>query len=234
MAAGLPHPVLLSTIFGLDTIEIAGKTVEFKHVFYTWLVMGLLFTFSFILKGKLKIIPGTTQNLVETVIDGLESFTMSNMGEKHGQKVFPLLCAIFIFIMCQNLLGLIPTCDAPTANINTTAAMALFVFVYYNYIGIKRWGAGYIKHFMGPMPALIPLMLPIEIVSHLSRPLSLALRLFGNIRGEEMVLLLFFILLPVLGTLPIYSLFLLAKVLQAFIFYMLAMIYLQGAMDHAH
>jgi F-type H+-transporting ATPase subunit a len=134
----------------------------------------------------------------------------------------------------QNLLGLVPFFDAPTANINTNAALALFVFLYYNYVGLRRWGPGYIKHFMGPMKALIPLMLPIELISHLARPLSLTLRLFGNIRGEEIVLLLFFAMAPIVATFPIYFLFFIAKCLQAFIFYMLAMIYLQGAMEEAH
>ena len=87
---------------------------------------------------------------------------------------------------------------------------------------------------MGPMLPLAPLMLPIELVSHAARPLSLTLRLFGNIRGEEIVILLFFLMAPIVATLPIYFLFLLAKTLQAFIFYMLTMIYLQGAMEHAH
>ena len=112
--------------------------------------------------------------------------------------------------------------------------MALFVFLYYNYQGIKRWHGHYIHHFMGPMLPLAPFMMILEFISHLARPLSLTLRLFGNIRGEEIVLLLFFLMAPLVSTLPIYFLFLLAKVLQAFIFYMLALIYLKGAMEPAH
>ena len=131
-------------------------------------------------------------------------------------------------------MGLVPGFDAPTANMNTNAAMALFVFCYYNYVGLRNWGPGYIKHFMGPMLPLAPLMLPIEFVSHIARPVSLTLRLFGNIRGEEIVLLLFFSMAPIYATFPTYFLFLIAKTLQAFIFYMLTMIYLQGAMAHAH
>ena len=221
----LEHPVLFSTLLGIGE--------DFKHVFYTWCAMGILFFAGYLLRGKMKLVPTGLQNFFEVVIGGLEEFTVSTIGEK-GRKVYPILCACFLFIVAQNLLGLIPGCDAPTANVNTNAAMALFVFCYYNYLGLRNWGPGYIKHFMGPMLPLAPLMLPIELVSHISRPLSLTLRLFGNIRGEEIVLVLFFIMAPIFGTLPIYFLFLLAKLLQAFIFYMLTMIYLQGAMEHAH
>ena len=106
--------------------------------------------------------------------------------------MFPILANIFIFIWFMNLTGLVPGFDAPTANINTNAAMAVIVFLYYNYWGVRAHGLGYIKHFMGPIPALSPLMLILEIISHCARPLSLTLRLFGNIRGEEIVLVLLF------------------------------------------
>ena len=146
----------------------------------------------------------------------------------------PILATIFLFIATMNYLGLMPGCDAPTANINTNAAMAVFVFAYYNYIGIKTWKAGYIKHFLGPVGFLAPLMLVLETISHLARPLSLTLRLFGNIRGEEIVLILLFMLAPVASTVPMYFLFFLAKSIQALIFFMLTMIYLKGAVEHAH
>lgn len=221
----MEHPVLLSTLLGVPE--------EYKHVFYSWCAMAILFTTGLILRGRMKMVPTGLQNFMEVVIGGLENFTVGTVGEK-GRTIFPLLCGIFLFIIAQNLLGLMPGCDAPTANINTNAAMALFVFCYYNFVGLRRWGPGYIKHFMGPMLPLAPLMLPIELVSHISRPLSLTLRLFGNIRGEEIVLLLFFTMGPIFATLPIYFLFFIAKALQAFIFFMLTMIYLQGAMEHAH
>jgi F-type H+-transporting ATPase subunit a len=217
----------------MDSMTIAGQVVEFKHVFYSWIAMALLFGAGLIVRRRLTLVPGALQNVAETVIDGLEQFTVNTIGEQ-GRRFFPLLCGLFLYILVQNLFGLIPGFDAPTANINTNAAMALSVFLCYNYIGISRWKAGYIKHFMGPVPALAPLMLPLEFISPVARPVSLTLRLFGNIRGEELVLLIFFVLAPLVSTFPIYFLFLLAKTLQAFIFYMLAMMYLQGAMEHVH
>ncbi len=239
MAAGLPHPFLLSTIFDMNQITLFGQVVEFKHVFYTWVGMAVLFAVGFVIKRNIKTVPGTLQNIFEALIEALENFILSNMGDK-GKRFVPLLVGIFIFVFGMNIMGLIPGCDAPTASLNTTVAIALFVFLYYNYIGIKSWGAHYVNHFTGSNKALIPLMFPIEIISHLARPLSMSLRLFGNIFGEEMTLLIFFsfgasIYVGVLvGTVPIYFLFLLAKSLQAFILFILAMIYIQGAVEHAH
>ncbi len=219
------HPLLFSQFFGFNESN--------KHLFYTWLAMAILFSIGLMLRGRMRLVPTGLQNFCEVLIGGLEDFTVATVGEQ-GRKIFGIICAIFLFVLVQNIMGLVPGCDAPTANINTNAAMALSVFVYYNYVGLRRWGPGYIKHFMGPMLPLAPLMLPIELVSHCARPLSLTLRLFGNIRGEEIVLMLFFFMAPVFSTLPIYFLFFIAKSLQAFIFFMLTMIYLQGAMEHAH
>ncbi len=231
--SAMTHPILLSSALGLDQITLGGQVLATKHIFYTWLAMGILFIVSLLARRRLTLVPGGMQNFFEALIGGLENFTVDNIGEK-GRKVFHILCGIFLFILVQNMLGLVPGCDAPTANINTNAAMALFVFCYYNFVGIRCWGPKYIKHFMGPMLPLAPLMLPLEFISHLARPLSLTLRLLGNIYGEETVLVLFFGLAPIIGTLPIYFLFGIAKALQAFIFFMLTMIYLGGAMDHAH
>ncbi|GAB7079174.1 F0F1 ATP synthase subunit A [Megalodesulfovibrio paquesii] len=234
MAGGLPHPVLFANLTGVnDALSHALGVKSAVHIFYTWVAMAILFGIALVLRGKLKMVPSGLQNVMETVVGGLENFVVENVGED-GRKVFGPLCVIFVFILVQNLLGLVPGCDAPTANVNTNAAMALTVFIYYNAIGIMRWGPGYIKHFMGPMPVMAPFMLILEAISHIARPVSLTLRLFGNIRGEEVAMLLMFILAPIAGTIPIFFLFLLGKVLQAFIFFMLTMIYLKGSLEHAH
>lgn len=237
-AGGLPHPLLYADM--VKSIGHWGASLEhalgvqsINHVLYMWFSMAILFILGFIVRGRLQLVPGGMQNFFETIIGGLEDFTVSNLGQE-GRQFMPLLCTIFLFILTMNLMGLIPGCDAATANINTPAAMAIIVFVFYQLVGIKKWGAGYIKHFMGPVKALAPLMLVLEIVSHFARPLSLTLRLFGNIRGEEIVLILMFMLAPVLGSLPMYFLFILAKTIQAFIFFMLTMLYLQGSIEHAH
>jgi F-type H+-transporting ATPase subunit a len=230
---GLVEPLLISTKLGLDEAVIFGQVVEVKHIFYTWVAIGILAVLGFVVQRRLKMVPTGAQNVLETIIDGLEGFILSNMGEG-GRRYVPALCGIFFYILCMNLMGLVPGFDAPTANMNTTASMSVVVFLYYNYLGLKSWGSKYINHFTGPMPVLTPLMLPLEIVSHLARPLSLTFRLFGNIRGEELILIIFFTLAPLFATLPIYFLFGLAKTLQAFIFFLLTMVYIKGALDHAH
>jgi F-type H+-transporting ATPase subunit a len=193
--------------------------------------MLILVGVGLMVRRRLTLIPGGLQNVVEVIIGGLETFTVDTMGEKEGQRFFPVLCGTFLFILTMNFMGLVPLFEAPTADMNTTVALAIAVFVYYNFVGIKRWHGHYIHQFMGPVPALAPLMIIIEFISHLSRPLSLTMRLFGNIYGETMVLLLFFMLMPILATLPVYFLFLLAKTLQAFIFFMLSIIYIKSAVE---
>ena len=190
MAGGLPHPVLLSTFMGMDEIAIGGQMVEFKHVFYSWVCMALLFTVALIMRRRLTLVPGGLQNFFEALVDTVENFIIATMGE-HGRKFVPLLAGIFIYIFGMNLMGLVPGFDAPTANLNTTVCMALFVLVFYNAVGLIRWKTHYIHHFTGPSKFLIPLMFPLEVVSHLSRPVFLSLRLFGNLfAGSIMVALI--------------------------------------------
>ncbi len=230
MAGALPHPVLISTFLHMDEITIGGQVVEFKHVFYSWVCMAILFTVAYFLRKRLTIVPGKLQNFFEAIIGTIEDFVCTTMGEV-GRKYVPLLAGIFIYIFSMNIMGLIPGFDAPTANLNTTVCMAVFVLLFYNYVGLARWKTHYIHHFTGPSKWLIPLMFPLEVVSHLSRPVSLSLRLFGNIRGEEIVMVLFFVMAPILGTIPIYALFLLGKSMQAFVFFMLTMVYIKGAIE---
>ena len=230
MAGSLPEPVLLSTFLGMDEIHLFGQTLPFKHVFYSWLAMAILLVAALWLRSRLAIIPGKLQNFFEAVVELTEKFIVSSMGPV-GRRYVPLLAGILIYIFTMNILGLIPGCDAPTANLNTTACMAIFVWFYYNWVGLARWKAHYVNQFLGPSKWLIPLMFPLEIVSHLSRPVSLALRLFGNIRGEEIVIILFFVMAPILGTIPIYGLFLLGKCMQAFVFFMLTMFYISSALE---
>lgn len=227
---GLPHPVLLSTFLNMDEIVINGQAVEFKHVFYSWVCIAVLIVLSLIVRRRLTLVPGRMQNVFEAIIDTIENFVCGSMGEV-GRKFVPLLAGIFIYIFSMNIMGLIPGFDAPTANLNSTVCMALFVLLFYNAVGLWKWKAHYVHHFTGPSKFLIPLMFPLEIVSHLSRPASLSLRLFGNIRGEEIVMILFFVMAPILGTIPIYALFLLGKSMQAFVFFILTMVYIKGALE---
>ena len=202
-------------------------------VFSTWLVVFLLAILSFLATRNLQVYPGRMQNVMEVIIDGLHALLIDTMGE-HGNKFFPLIATLGLFILTANLIGIIPGFESPTANINTNLAMALVVFFSTHVVGVITHGFKYIKQFLGPVWWLIPLMLPIELISHLSRPLSLTFRLFGNIAGEDIVLLVVLLLVPLLVPLPIMFLMIFTSVVQTLVFMLLTMMYIGGAMEEAH
>jgi F-type H+-transporting ATPase subunit a len=157
-----------------------------------------------------------------------------------GRQFLPLIATLGVFILVGNYMGLIPGLMAPTSSINVTLGCALTTWVYYHYQGIRAQGLrSYLLHFAAPPGAplaLAPIMLPIELISHLSRVMSLSLRLFGNIFGEELVILILFTIIPFFIPLPMMFLGLVTGGLQAFIFMLLSIIYLQGAVavEHEH
>jgi F-type H+-transporting ATPase subunit a len=179
-------------------------------------------------------VPGKLQNLFETLIGGLEDFMVGITGEE-GRWFFPLIGTVFLYVLTCNLLGLIPGFFPPTANLNTTASCAVTVVVFTHIIGVMYHGGKYIKHFIGPIWWMIPIIFPIEIIGHLARILSLSFRLFGNMMGHELVLgILFFLAGAFLAPLPIMALGILVCFIQAFVFFMLSTMYFTGAMEHAH
>ena len=204
-----------------------------EHVTYTWLVMILLILVALLVKRNIQTVPTGLQNFFEPIVAGIEGMIEETMGPK-GKAYFPLIATIAFFILTSNLIALIPGFYPPTANLNTNAAMALTVFAMTHIIGIKEHGIGYFKHFCGPVIWLAPLIIPIEIVGHLARPLSLTLRLFGNMYGHEVVLMIFFALVPFLLPLPMMLMGVLVAFIQTFVFFLLAMIYIAGSLEEAH
>lgn len=202
-------------------------------VFNTLFIVLLLSVLSFLATRRLQVYPGRLQNVMEVIVGGLHELLIDTMGQ-HGKKFFPLIATIGLFILTSNLIGIIPGFESPTANINTNLAMALVVFFATHVVGIMTHGFKYVKQFLGPVWWLIPLMLPIELISHLSRPLSLTFRLFGNIAGEDIVLLVVLLLVPLLVPLPIMFLMIFTSVVQTLVFMLLAMMYIGGAMEEAH
>jgi F-type H+-transporting ATPase subunit a len=201
---------------------------------YSWLVMAILIGLALAARLSLKKdAPTGVQNLLETIVDALENFVVDIMGPE-GRHYLTLVGTLFLFILVCNLLGLIPGFDSPTANINTPLALALVSFTATHYIGIKRHGIGYIKHFMGPMWALAPLMFPIEVISHFARVLSLTFRLFGNMVAKHKLLLVLALLAPYIASVPILGLGLLVAFVQALVFTLLTMLYLSGSIEEAH
>jgi F-type H+-transporting ATPase subunit a len=203
------------------------------HVTYTWFIVVLLSFFSFLATRRLEVYPGRLQNVMETIVGGLDSLLTDTMGHQ-GRRFFPLIATLGIFILTSNLLGIIPGFESPTANINTTACMALVVFFSTHVVGVMTHGFKYFKQFMGPVWWLTPLMMPIEIISHFSRPLSLTVRLFGNIMGEDIVLGVVLLLVPLLVPLPVFALMIFTSVIQTLVFMLLAMMYISGALEEGH
>ncbi|TET87138.1 MAG: F0F1 ATP synthase subunit A [Sulfurovum sp.] len=179
---------------------------------------------------SLRAVPNGTQNVMEAYLGGVIAMGKDVIGEELARKYLPLVAAIGIFVFVSNFIGIIPGFESPTSNINITLVLALVVFFYYHYEGIKKNGVvHYFAHFMGPVKILAPLMFPIEILSHLSRIVSLSFRLFGNVKGDDLFLWVLLMLVPYIAPLPAYALLTFFAVLQTFIFMILTYVYLAGA-----
>ena len=207
---------------------------HYPHVIYSWFVMLLLIVLGAIAAKGISLIPGKGQNFFEIIIGGIEDFMVDITGDE-GRWLLPIVATIFIYIFICNLIGLVPGFYPPTAKLETTLGCALVVVVFTHLIGLKYHGVGYIKHFLGPVWWMIPIILPIEIIGHLARILSLSFRLFGNMAGHELVLLLLFFLAGAFfAPLPIMAMGIFVSLVQAFVFFLLSIMYFTGAMEHAH
>lgn len=205
-------------------------------VSYAFLASFILIGVALMLRGGMALVPRGVQNLVEVLAEAMLNLSNETIGERWGNTFFPFIATLFMFILTCNLMGLIPGFTSPTSNLNMTAAMAVPVFLVYQFFGFKIHGLRYIKHFMGPVLLIAPLMLVVEVLSHLARPLTLSVRLFGNMFAKHMLLLVlgsiaftkYFIPAGVLG------LGLLVSFVQAFVFALLTTLYLAGAVEEAH
>jgi F-type H+-transporting ATPase subunit a len=207
---------------------------SYPHVIYTWVVMALLIGLGFLAAKGISLIPTKGQNVFEILISGIEDFMIDITGEE-GRWLFPLIATIFIYIFSCNLIGLVPGFFPPTASLNTTLSCALTVVVFTHIIGVKYHGVKYIKHFLGPVWWMIPIIFPIEVIGHVARILSLSFRLFGNMMGHELVLgILFALAGAFFAPLPIMALGIFVALVQAFVFFLLSIMYFTGAMEHAH
>ena len=193
----------------------------------------MLALFSFLATRRMNILPGGVQNVMEVIIEGFDNLLIETMGPE-GRPFFPLIATLGLYILTSNLLGLIPGFESPTSNLNTTASMALVVFVMTHVVGIRIHGFKYVKHFLGPIWWLAPLMLVLELISHFARIISLSVRLFGNIMGEDKVLAVVVLLVPFLVPLPVFVLMIFTSFIQTIVFMLLAMMYIAGAMAEAH
>ena len=227
------HPYLfLVKLF--EAIGLGHFANAYPHVIYSWFVMTILIILGAVAAKGISMIPTKAQNVFEILISGIEEFMVDLTGEE-GRWLFPISATIFIYIVVCNLIGLVPGFLPPTASVNTTLSCAIPVVIFTHVIGVKYHGVKYIKHFMGPVWWLAPLIFVIEIIGHVARILSLSIRLFGNMMGHELVLgILFFLAGLFLAPLPIMALGIFVAVVQAFVFFLLSIMYFTGAMEHAH
>jgi F-type H+-transporting ATPase subunit a len=229
------------------------------QVLYMWIVMAILLIVAVVATRRLQMVPRGSQNFMEVVLEQFVNELEETIGHG-GRRYLPLIATLGLFILTSNLMGLVPGLIAPTANLNTTAACALIVFFTYHWIGVRKQGlVPYLKHFAGPVPtALKPLMFIIEIISHCARPLSLSLRLFGNMMAGHILIAIFFFMMGLDGMLGwalsgslggilvgapaaailvvfvigfLLPLKILVALIQTFIFCKLAMLYIAAAVE---
>ena len=215
----------LFTFFGLISHD-----KSFIYMTHMLLSAGLALLIVRYAMANLQLVPTGAQNLMEAYLQGVLQMGKDVMGEENARRYVPLVATIGLFVVIANLIGVIPGFEAPTAFLEMPLALAIVVFIYYNYEGIRRQGVvKYFKHFLGPVWWLYWLMFPIEIVSHFSRLVSLSFRLFGNVKGDDMFLMVILMLAPWLLPMIPYALLTFMAFLQAFIFMMLTTVYIGSA-----
>jgi len=229
-----PSFASLLAVFGVHVP--AGHEVIPMQMLMGGVVVVALIVLSLIVKASLSVEnPGKLQQSMELAVEFLEAQIEENIG--HGGHIFlPIIGTLGIFIAISNIIGLIPGLGSPTSNVNAPAGCAVVIFLYYNFAGIRKHGlVKYLKHFAGPVWWMAPLMIPIELISHLARPLSLTIRLWGNIYAEELMISIFVTILPLFLPLPFIAFAIFGGFLQAFIFITMSQMYLSMAVaseDH--
>ncbi len=234
----LGRPV--AALLGALGFHVEGPEVIPNYLVMTMLIVALVTVVCLIMKSRLSVEnPGKVQILLEDGVMAVVGLLEEWIGPD-GRRYLPLIATLGLFILLGNYAGLVPGLMAPTANINVTVGLAITTWTYYHFQGFKKQGAvNYLKHFAVPPGApvwMAPMMLIIELISHTSRLLSLSLRLFGNIFGEELVIVILGSIIPFIVPLPMMFLGLITGGLQAFIFVLLSIIYLQAAVavEHEH
>ena len=243
----------LPSLIGLITRSMADGAAKsflehWEGMIYALFIAGVIIAIAHFAARNPKMIPGRFQNVVEMVVEGVSNFILGVLGPD-GKIFIPFLGSLFVYILAMNLSGVFPLGKSPTSNINTTAALALCVFVYVHYIGMTRNGPlGYLKHLAGSPKsgvewAFAPLMFVIHLIGEIARPVSLALRLFGNVTGEDILLFAFCSLgvttLAAVGSpvgipfqVPFILLAFLTSFIQALVFTLLSTIYILLWLPH--
>ncbi len=226
---------IANSILGLFNL----KPEDPAHPWATWMVteimvVAIIMVLFALLRPKLSVDkPGALQHLFESLY-GFFSVTVKEAGIAHGEKYIPYFGTVFIFILFMNLIGIIPTLESPTMSASVTLALAICTFLFYNAAGLRANGPGYLKQFLGPVLFLAPLMIIIEIISHLARPLSLTIRLYANMMAGDQVTAAFERVAPYVVPVVFMGLHVFVAFLQAYIFMLLSIVYVAGAVSHEH
>ncbi|MDP2156506.1 MAG: F0F1 ATP synthase subunit A [Nitrospirota bacterium] len=209
------------------------------YVSYAFLASFILITTAFIVNRSLTLVPTGLQNFIETIAEGVLNLCEENIGHHWAKHFFPLIGTVALYVAVCNFMGLIPGFYSPTSNINNNIALAVPIFLATHVYGLRVHGIGYFKHFLGPIRSLpaLPLMMLIfiiELIGHLVRPVTLSVRLFGNMVAKHIILLVLAGLSPWLVPTLILALGTLVSIIQAFVFTLLTTLYLAGAVEEAH
>jgi len=208
-------------LFELGPVAINGTVVT------TWAIMGVLALLSWMISRRLSIEPGPLQTAVEGIVSAIED-AVSEVALQHARQIMPLIGSLWVFLVIANLSGLIPGVDSPTQDLSATAALAIVVFVSTHWFGIRALGArAYLRHYLSPSPIL----LPFHLISEITRTIALAVRLFGNMMSLQMAALLVLLVAGFLAPVPILMLHIVEALVQAYIFGMLALIYVAGGLQ---
>lgn len=217
------------------SLHLPHHVITFTLVSALFVIMGVLYRAK-LSSIKNNIVPDrgiTFRNIFEALGQFIYNLARNIMGEEEAKRYYTVIMLLFTMVFLNNVIGLIPGFLPPTDNFNTTLALGVFVFLYYNFQGIRAQGiVGHIKHFMGPVWYLAVLIFPIELISHAVRPLSLGLRLKGNMEGDHLVLSIFSGLVPYIVPIPFYVIGLFVCFMQAFVFTLLTMVYISLATAH--
>ncbi len=224
---------LYNWLHGFFDATFGPGVITDQAVMAWFIVLASAIVFPLLSRGFSLYKPGVVQQMFEIGVASINTMCDAFIGH-NGRKYAKVMGPIAFFIVASNLLAFFPGFQPPTSDLNTTVALGAISFLIYNFIGIRAQGWHYAKQFIGDPVWLAPLMIPIEILSHLSRPLSLSIRLFGNIFAEHTLAGVFFMLLPIGLPVVFAPLGVFVSFMQTFVFVMLSMIYIAGALEHGH
>ena len=211
----------IETLFAVGPLEITTTVVT------TWAIMGVLWLASWLITRRLRVDPGPFQTALEGIVETIDG-AIAAVAPDFARRILPFVGTLWIFLVCANLIGLVPGLHSPTRDLSATAALAILVFLSTHWYGVRIAGLeNYLRHYMSPSP----LLLPFHLISEVTRTVALAVRLFGNMMSLEMAALLILLVAGFLAPVPILMLHVIEALVQAYIFGMLALIYVAGGIQ---